>query len=365
MTFYGVADVNVSRTNSGFGQKTAIGSGGMPPSRLGVKGEREVAEDLKVIGLAEAGISLNTGVVGNGAVTSGINNSYPSSGGTLGSGSQIFSRQIYAGLSSSKYGSLTIGRQYAGSYNAAALGNAMGVGLLGYSGSLLPLVGGMPTRFNNSVVYLTPKFGGFSGHLTYSAGSENNINTNVAVGATTTTSAAGRGYDVAAFYAAGPIYAGVTTWNVLNASFATAGETGLAKKTGVQAFVSYDLKFVKLYATGVQGKISGGNYENVTKTMSKSSGWSVSASAPFGKHKIYASYTDLDDKSKLNKDAKLFGFGYSYDLYENTKLYAAWGKVDNDTNASYSLADGGDLVGVVSAPGISASGYMVGMNVSF
>ena len=125
------------------------------------------------------------------------------------------------------------------------------------------------------------------------------------------------------------------------------------------------MTFVKVHATAVGGKISGGNYESVTKSLSKSSGWSVSASVPIGSHKIYSSYTNFNDRSPLNRDAKLIGLGYAYDLYPNTKLYASWGKMLNSQNARYSLADGGNLVGNVLTPGFDPEGYMAGLNFSF
>ncbi|MBD5803147.1 Outer membrane porin protein precursor [Azoarcus sp. Aa7] len=371
LTVYGVADVNIASMDSGFGQKTTFGSGGLSSSRLGVKGERALGDGWKAVGLAEAGLLLDTGSVGNAAVTPGVNNSSASSGGQLGNGGQIFSRQVYAGLASDRWGSFTIGRQYSGSYAAVAMGNAMGVGLYGYSGSILPAVG-MPTRVNNAFVYLTPRLNGFSGHFTYTTGSENNVDkdtTTLPGAATKTNDKAGRGLDLALTYTSGPFNAMASAWDVYNASYAVpasgAAETGLARKTGWQLGGSYDFGAVKLFGQFVTGKISGSNYENVTKALSKSAGWSVSALVPLGKHRVYASYTAFDDKSRLNKDAQLVGLGYSYDLYANTKLYAGWGKMINNENASYSLANGGDLVGNVTTRGFDPEGYMAGVNVAF
>ena len=68
ISVYGVADVNVSSMNSGAGHKVSFGSGGLSSSRIGVKGERGLGGDLKVVGLAEAGILLDTGSTGNASV---------------------------------------------------------------------------------------------------------------------------------------------------------------------------------------------------------------------------------------------------------------------------------------------------------
>ncbi|WP_300434560.1 porin [Zoogloea sp.] len=366
ITFYGTVDVNVASTNSGFGSKTSINSGGMTASSVGVKGQKDLGHKLRAVGEVEVGFDLSTGGVGNGAVTPGVNATSPSSGGYLGNGNQIFSRQAYAGLASDDFGTLTLGRQYTGSYVAAAiLGNAFGPGFFGSGATFLPVVGGMPTRVNNSVVYRTPNLSGFSGWLTYTVGSENNTSLNTAVGSTTTTDQAGSGWDLALFYKTGALSTALTSWNVLNTSFVTAGETALARKSGWQAVVNYDFGFVKLYGTLLSGKISGGNYENITRTLSESSGWSTSAAIPFGDGTIIASYSKLDDKSSLNKDGNLIGLAYTYQLVKGTKVYGSYGKLTNNQKASYSLANGGDLVGNVARPGFDPTGYMVGVNSSF
>ena len=364
ITFYGVGDVNVARTNSGFGNKTSVGTGGMTATSIGVKGERDLGNGLKAVGELEAGVALDTGTVSNGAVTAGINNTSPSNGAFVGTGSQIFARQAYAGLSG-RLGALTFGRQYTGSYITAIVGSSMGVGFFGNGATLLPLIGGLPTRVNNSIVYKTPTVNGFSGHITYTTGSENNVSGTVAVGATTTTDKAGRAWDATLFYRNGPINAALSSWNGDNTSFVTAGETGLAKKAGWIAAVNYDFGVMRLYGTFASGTISGGNYENVTKALSNASGASVSASVPFGKSTVYVSYARMNDKSLLNKDGNLIGVAYTYQLYKNTHLYASWGRLSNNNSATYSLADGGDLVGNVTTPGFDPSGAMAGINVRF
>jgi predicted porin len=368
LTIYGVADVSASTVNSGYGQKSTIGSGGMTSSRIGFKGEKELGEELKAVYLMEAGLLFDTGSVGAGGITPGINNTGVSSGGQTSNGSQIFSRQIYAGLQS-RFGTLTAGRQYAGSYTSSVISAAMGAGFFGSSAGLLPLIGGMPTRLNNSLVYASPKVAGFSGQLTLTSGSENNVNmvTPTAAGSTAmTTDKAGRGGDLALYYAGGPLNATFTTWSLDNASYAVpasgAQETGLAKRRGWQVGGNYNLGFATLYGNYVYGRIGGGNYENVTATLSKAEGWSLSAGVPLWGGKAYASYSQLDDKSIKNRDATLVGLAYAYKLQDSTTLYGTWGKVLNKAGASYSLTDGGNLVGTVAKPGYDPNGYMVGVN---
>jgi len=223
----------------------------------------------------------------------------------------------------------------------------------------------MPTRVNNSLVWATPKFGGLYGVMTYTTGSENNVNTPTVVGTTTTTDKAGQGYDIAAVFARGAFQAAVTTWNVYNNAWVTAGENGLAKKKGYQLAANYDFGAFKLFGDYVHGTISGGNYENVTRTLSNATGYGVSVLVPFGKHSVVATYTKLDDKSQLDRDGQLYGLSYWYSLFPDTNVYASVGKMKNNANASYSLNDTGNLVGNVTTPGVSPTGVMVGLNYKF
>jgi predicted porin len=365
VTFYGVADVNVSSMDTGAGRKTSFnGGGGWSASRLGVKVDQPFDNGLSAVAVAEAGVQFDTGSTGAAAVTPGIDTT-ASSGGAPGNGSQIFARQIYAGLAGD-FGKATIGRQYAGSYFAVAVvGSAQGEGLYGNAASYTPIIGGMPTRVNNALVYASPKIAGLSGVATYTTGSENNVNTSVPVGATTTNDKAGRGWDLALFYSLGRFNAAATTWQLKNNAWATAGETGLATKKGYQFAANYDFGAVKVFGDYVRGKISGGNYENVTKTLSDSTGWGLSALVPLGRHAFIAKYTVLNDKSLLNQDARIYSLAYGYELYKNTTLYANWGKVLNSDNAAYNLLNAGDLVGRVRTPGETVTGIMAGVNVKF
>jgi predicted porin len=366
LTIYGVADVDVSHADSGYGAKTNIGSGGYTASRLGIKGEKSITDDVKAVYLMEAGLSMSTGAVGTGTPTPGINNTVASTGALTSAGTQFFSRQIYAGLKL-PIGTITAGRQYAGSYLASVSeSTSMGAGLYGSSATFLPVVASMPTRLSNSLVYISPTISGVKAQLTLTSGAGNNVNTVTGTATSSTTDQAGRGGDLALLYAGGPIKAAFTAWHVRNAGFnPSVGETGLATRKGFQGGANIDFGVARIYGTYVQGKVTGGGYEQGTKSLSKVVGWSMSAGVPFGGGTILASYTRVDDKSLIpNKDADLIGLAYTYKLLEATTLYANWGKMHNQSNAAYSLSNGGDLVGV-SLPGFNPSGFMVGLNQVF
>jgi len=409
LSWYATLDVNAANTNSGFGRKFSVGSNGMTASSLGVKMDKEMPYGLHALGELEMGVDISTGVAGsdNSAGAAGTYNTVMSSSTLNGKGPQIFSRQAYAGLGSDTFGKLTLGRQYTGSYIAAAMeGNAFGPGFYGASGLLLPNIGGMPTRVNNSIVYKTPDFGGFlkgfSIWATYTAGSENNtdgpttasgggynasngaplpaantlylpVNT---VGTHDVTDSSGEGYDLALFYhgpAESPVKglsAGVTAWTIENPYY-VAAVAGQGQHQGWQAFVSYDFDYFKLYGTYVDGWYNGSGKSGTGTHMllADADGWSVSARVPFLRdHAILASYTQLNDKSTgvTDADGKLVGIAYTYKLFGTSTLYVNWGKQFNGKNASYSLNDGGDISGyVVPESGYNPDGVMIGMNTKF
>ena len=332
ITFYGIADVGTQNTNSGQGSKWSLGTGGWMASRFGVSVNKPITPDLKAVAVAEAGVQYGTGSAGAASVIPGINNGYPSSTVASSEGNQLFGRQIYAGIKSNTYGALTVGRQYAGTFALNGMSNSLAFNGYGYSGSLMG-ANGMPTRVNNSLVYVSPSIGGIAGQMMYTTGSNNNTNGNVPIAAGSTIMSndkAGRGFDLEMHYTNGPLL-------------------GLAK----------------LYGNYMDGRIKGGGYEDVTKAFSKTNAYSLSAMVPFGKHRLFASFTDFNDKSDFNRDAKLYGIGYTYQAEETTKYYIAAGHMNNSAKAAFSLPDGGSLVGNVLTPGRGVTGMMAGVTLGF
>jgi predicted porin len=370
MTWYGIADVSIVSADSGFGSKTRIeGGGGMIASRLGVRANRTFADGIRALAVLEAGVGWDNGDIGNANQPPGTNVTAASSGGLLGTGPRIFSRQSYAGIGGD-FGTVTIGRHYTGSYIAiAGIGSAWGDGLYANPAALLPSVGGMPTRWDNSLVYQTPVVAGFSGYFTYTAGAEHNISVPAGTGAATITDKSGVGYDIYLKYKAGPLTAAASAWSFKNGSYnATGGETGLATKSGGQLVANYDFGVAYVAAAYVSGTIKDGNYENVTKAFSKGDGWGLSARFPFGegnRHNFFIGYTELKDKSLLQRTAKLGGGAYWYQLEAQTKLYVSYGQLSNSANASFAMIDGGNLVGNVATPGFKPKALELGIVYNF
>ncbi len=144
VTIYGVADVFLEYGKAGTksAPTTVVReqSGGINSSRLGFKGTEDLGGGLKANFVFEHGLLLDTGTQANAA---------------------FWNRQSYVGLSGD-WGSLTGGRQYSPLLvQQDGFDPAPGTTLYGsaYNSGVLRTV----SRVNNSVLYTSPAFGGFSG----------------------------------------------------------------------------------------------------------------------------------------------------------------------------------------------------------
>jgi predicted porin len=172
VTVYGVVDtafVNSSGgrptgINAGQANYSAIDSGLLAGSRIGFKGEEGLGNGLKAVFTLEYYVApdANTGV-GTG----------PTATAAGGSGSN--SRQSFVGLVSDKLGSFTMGRQYIFGYgtqvrNDAFGGSAIGALATANGAAQTTFVAGSNARLNNSAVYTSPNFSGFTGTVGYGYG---------------------------------------------------------------------------------------------------------------------------------------------------------------------------------------------------
>ncbi|QDW52177.1 porin [Burkholderia sp. KBS0801] len=177
VTLYGIVDAGLGYTSNQrvATNKGALGtpvayrgassysfaSGTWSGSRWGLKGKEDLGDGLAAIFQLENGFNIGNG--------------------QLGQGGRMFGRQAWMGLSSTRFGTLTMGRQYDPIVDF--------VGTIG-PGSFLTGMGAHPgdldnidnqARENNSVKYVSPKFAGFTFGALYGfgnqAGSAKNQNT--------------------------------------------------------------------------------------------------------------------------------------------------------------------------------------------
>lgn len=190
VTLYGVIDEGVNyQSNAGGKALYNLSSGVIQGSRWGLKGREDLGGGLAAIFVLENGFDINTGA--------------------LGQGGRMFGRQAYVGLSSNRYGTLMLGRQYdplVTSLGEFAVGDQWGGYITAHPGDLDNF--NNTVRTNNAIKYTSANLGGFSFSGMYAPGG--------VAGSVT----ANQVWSVGADYVSGPIRLGAA---YLNARTPNAG----------------------------------------------------------------------------------------------------------------------------------------------
>jgi predicted porin len=152
VTLYGVIDEGLNyQTNAGGKSLVNLSSGVIQGSRWGFKGKEDLGGGNAAIFVLENGFDINTGA--------------------LGQGGRMFGRQAFVGLSSDRYGMLTLGRQYdsvvtsLGEFN---VGDQWGGYITAHPGDLDNF--NNTVRANNAVKYTSTNYGGLSFSGMYALG---------------------------------------------------------------------------------------------------------------------------------------------------------------------------------------------------
>ncbi len=264
----------VTKTNPG----TSLTSGGLNGSRWGLRGSEDLGGGLKANFQLEAGFSADTGVAAGG-----------------------FNRTSKVGLSGG-FGSVDFGRQYTQMYQLIDGFDAQGTSTFSTTNAIFGNALAPSVRWDNSVVYATPNFGGFTAAAQYAFG-EN---------ATPTTSA-GRSFGLSAGYANGPV--------AVKAVYESAKATGpaaAAKSTGLAG--SYDFGVVKVVAQFV-------NQKDGLATGLKDQGAVLGAVVPVGSSgSLNVAYghekTRYVATGANSSKASAFGVEYLHNLSKRTTVYA-------------------------------------------
>jgi len=144
VTLYGLIDAGIAYTNNvGGSGKVALASGNISGSRFGLRGAEDLGDGLKAIFVLENGFNVNNG--------------------QLGQNSRMFGRQAYVGLSSDRFGTFTMGRQYDDLVDFVSPLSATS-GTFGDSGFAHPYDNDNlqhSVRFNNSVKFTSIDYAGF------------------------------------------------------------------------------------------------------------------------------------------------------------------------------------------------------------
>jgi predicted porin len=247
VTLYGIIDIGInSVSNAGGHHLYAMSSGVNNGSRWGLRGSEDLGGGMKAIFDLESGIDATNG--------------------KMLQGSREFGRQSWVGLSSSHYGSLTMGRQYdmvVDFIGPFAAGDQGGGNVAAHPGDIDNLNNNF--RLNNSIKYVSPTINGFKFGGVYSLGGVSGDFTGDQV------------LSAGVHYAYGAFSAGVAYLNARspNISFFGGSSAGTVAASATN-FAS------PIYS----GFLSARTYQNIAAgTMYK-----------FGKAKISATYSNIQFK---------------------------------------------------------------------
>ncbi|PFH19012.1 porin [Burkholderia sp. JKS000303] len=157
VSMYGLISTGIGyASNAGGSRQYGLYSGTMQNNRWGFLIREDLGGGYTVIAQLENGFDITNG--------------------KLGQGGRLFGRQAWVGLSSDKYGTLTLGRQYDAFWDylsVYAAPNTSGGTLAAHPGDADNLMGSW--RYNNSIKYATPTWAGFSAEGLYAMSNATNF----------------------------------------------------------------------------------------------------------------------------------------------------------------------------------------------
>ena len=329
VTLYGkidlglVHDSGAINNSAATGSSTRLSSGVTGGSRIGIKGTEDLGGGLKTSFDAETGFCADS-AAGAPNFCTGSNN--------------FMGRQAWLNLSGD-FGTLSAGRQYTPGFLLLDQFDPFDAGLAGQSVNLFnPDL----ARANNTVAYVTPSMGGFSGVYAH------------AFGEVTNNSKSNAGDTIGANYANGPLALGVTYLTVNDA----AGNSGDGlKNTNLGA--SYDFGVATLMGEFQTTKSSPQIPAGTAPT--NASNWELGVTVPMGggvgSH-LLASYVNHNDKTAANQDATQVGIGYFYGLSKMTQIYTAYAHINNKNGAAFTVGNATDV-------GVGNSSFNLGVEHNF
>ena len=302
VTISGFLDASVIFERGGAaGSVNKLGSGASGPSRLVFRGTEDLGGGLSAGFHLESGVTVDTG----GSLQQNFwgRQSYVQLGGGFGT---LQAGLVYIPL-------FTTMRDVADPFRASHAGGAGNIMTAGFPAG--PKSVGFPNASAvtgntatgaisraNTLLYSTPRLGGFTGELHYSFGEQ------------AITDSALRTVGGSVGYAQGPLMVRLAAAQTKNAA-----ATDSAKNVLLGA--NYDFGPARLYL---------GYGTNKGYGTARSDDALIGASARFGTTTLMASYVRKNDKSPANIDASQVGVGGMYHLSKRTHLHASFAKISND-----------------------------------
>lgn len=338
VTIYGLLDTglaHVTNVNAAGDSVTRMPSlTGSFPSRIGFRGTEDLGDGLQLVFTLEAGLTLDSG--------------------SMGQGNRLFGRQASVGLKG-KYGTLTLGRQINMTYIAGLKSDVMGPNLfaIGSIDAYLP-----NARSDNAIGYLG-NFNNFVIGATYSTGRDVS-----AAGGPAATGCPGEvaGNSKACRQVTGLFGYETPAWG-LNASYDIMyGNTGAAG-----GLTSSDNSDKRITANGYfkvgEGKIGAGVVDRTTRAatgLSESDLYFLGVSYPITPLTTLDTQVARRDVKNSDADATMLVARLTYYFSKRTASYVGIGRMKNSGLSAIALDAGGSV-----GAGKTQNGVMAGLRHSF
>lgn len=312
--FKGTNAAGASVSRDYFGAASGVNSG----NRWGLKGSEDLGNGLKAVFTLESGFNIGTGQSEQGG--------------------RLFGRQATVGLQGDSWGLIELGRQtniaskyfagvaspFAVDFGQAAIGSAFSA-----AGS---------QRYDNMLMYQTPKFAGFQFGVGYSFNADGAQQADLVNGDNPNT----RAWTTGLRYGNGPLEAALTYDSIKQPDTVVGGAV---RASAWALAVSYDFQVVKVHAAGGQTRngwfasnsslnnaaaLAGVGPSVATNSFNdtmKVNSYTLGLSAPIGANgKIMANWMMADptnNGSFVGEDKQhVYSLGYTHALSKRTNVYA-------------------------------------------
>lgn len=253
-----------------------------------------------------------------------------------------------------KLSGATLGGGATGLTNAAGIATAAACAASGTCQSIFDL------RHNNTALYTSPTFSGFSGSIAYIAGENKGTN-----GANSKPNSSA--FDLGLNYKNGPITAGFTHANV-KAKDAAENKASESRLAGIYNFGQGD---VRLLWAQTKAEDNSGTWNAKQTVWGLGGTFNATANgkviAQYYKAKSLTGTNGATSAASAianaNTGAKLLEIGYEHSLSKRTMLKAIYAKLSNEQQAQYDF--GTNATGGITAGGLDPSGLQIGIRHSF
>lgn len=376
---YGLVDAGITHvTGLRQGSVTQLASGIMEGSRWGLKGTEDLGGGYKAIFTLESRFEVDTGSLSNrpisgtqvpdriatpaalglpdalAPVVGQVNASI--AGNTLGVNlaNNQFDRQAYMGLIT-PVGAVLAGRMYTPDYEISAAFDAMETQSALAAGQLAAIPAGFDIRISNALQYRI-QTGGVTAALMYGFGETGNSSSNKRfVGAMGMYK--GDGYAVGLGYN--------TRNNELGQKSLTTTTVGGWVNVGPGKLSAVYSRHKDDHPSDLSAlpALVQGAYMNALKQRFDL--FNVGYRVTSGPHTVTVAYTNRNEKTSYDADARSYGVAYTYALSKRTDLNAVLVRFDNRKNGQAAPGGNGYLGGVTRAAGVDSTSLALGIRHRF